>query len=95
MKNIEDYSETVQTFDALDSVTSNLRTEDIIPVLCKYLIEQVYTQEQDMEAVFALLMAMSNHRGKWEIKRLEKQIEMLKALNERYKISALIGSKPS
>ena len=85
MKNIEDYSETVQTFDALDSVISNLRTEDIIPVLCKYLIEQVYTQEQDMEAVFALLTAMSNHRSKWEIKRLDKQIEMLKALNARYK----------
>jgi len=30
MKKIEEYSETVQTFDALDSVISNLRTEDII-----------------------------------------------------------------
>lgn len=85
MKKIEDYSETVQTFDALDSVISNLRTEDIIPALCKYLIEQVYTQEQDMELVFALLTSMSNHRRKWEIKRLDKQIEMLKALNARYK----------
>jgi ABC-type Na+ transport system ATPase subunit NatA len=85
MKKIEEYSETVQTFDAFDAVISNLRVEDIIPALCKYLVEQVYTQEQDMEVVFALLTSMSNHRRKWEIKRLDKQIEMLKALNARYK----------
>jgi ABC-type Na+ transport system ATPase subunit NatA len=85
MKNIEEYSETVQTFDAFDNVVCNLETEDIIPLICMYLVEQVYTYEQDIETVFALLTEMSNHRRKWEIKRLSKQIEMLKALNEKYK----------
>ena len=85
MKKIEEYSETVQNFDALDTVVCNFKTEDIIPSLCMYLVEQVYTYEQDMEAVFSMLTSMSNHRRKYEIKRLSKQIEMLKALNARYK----------